>query len=109
MTVVLQHRHTEVTNNRQILRMGEHQMKLLRQRVILGGGLLLCGMPAYAYIDPGTGSALIQGVIAAIAAVGITLKLYWHRVTALIGRWRSQDSPPTAKPAAPPESKHTPT
>jgi len=34
---------------------------------------------AFAYIDPGTGSLLIQGLIAAIAAAGVTLRFYWHR------------------------------
>lgn len=41
---------------------------------------------AHAYIDPGTGSILVQGLIAAIAAIGVTLKLYWHKVTRLFGR-----------------------
>ena len=41
---------------------------------------------AFAYIDPGTGSILIQGLIAAIAAIGVTLKLYWHRFKALFRR-----------------------
>jgi len=41
---------------------------------------------AFAYIDPGTGSILIQGLIAAIAAVGVTLKLYWHRFVGLFRR-----------------------
>ncbi len=41
---------------------------------------------AYAYIDPGTGSILIQGMIAAIAAIGVTLKLYWHRFKAFFRR-----------------------
>jgi uncharacterized membrane protein len=41
---------------------------------------------AFAYIDPGTGSILIQGIIAAIAAIGVTLKLYWHRFVALFRR-----------------------
>ncbi len=46
--------------------------------------------PAHAYIDPGTGSILIQGLIAAIAAIGVTLKLYWHRFTGFFSR-RSDD------------------
>jgi len=33
-----------------------------------------------AYIDPGTGSLLIQGLIAGIAAGMYALKMYWHRV-----------------------------
>jgi len=42
--------------------------------------------PAHAYLDPGTGSALIQGLIAAVTALGITAKLYWHRVTKFFSR-----------------------
>ena len=45
----------------------------------------LSSAPAYAYIDPGTGSALIQGLIAAVAAIGITLKLYWYRIIRFLG------------------------
>lgn len=50
-------------------------------------GLIVIPTAAYAYIDPGTGSVLIQGIIAAIAAVGVTLKLYWHR---LVGLFRTR-------------------
>lgn len=44
--------------------------------------MILCSwtIPAYAYLDPGTGSMLIQGIIGAVAAIGVTLKLYWHKV-----------------------------
>tara|TARA_B100000029_G_scaffold57817_1_gene52202 strand:+ start:47 stop:250 length:204 start_codon:yes stop_codon:yes gene_type:complete len=34
---------------------------------------------AYAYLDPGTGSMIIQVVIAAFVAVGIYIKLFWHK------------------------------
>ena len=37
--------------------------------------------PAHAYLDPGTGSLLIQGLIATLAAAGVTMRLYWHRLT----------------------------
>jgi len=55
-------------------------------------GLAAAAWPAaaLAYIDPGTGSLLIQGVIAAIAAIGVTLKLYWHRLIALVRRKPAQ-------------------
>jgi hypothetical protein len=36
--------------------------------------------PAYAYIDPGSGSIILQGILAAIAAVAVTAKLWWHRL-----------------------------
>lgn len=49
---------------------------------------------ALAYIDPGTGSILIQGIIAAIAAIGVALKLYWHRFIAFFRRKSTQTAPP---------------
>jgi len=35
---------------------------------------------AYAYIDPGTGSLVIQIIIGALVGVGITLKIYWYKL-----------------------------
>ena len=49
-------------------------------------------LPASAYLDPGTGSALIQGIIAAIAAIGVTVKLYWHRIIDFFGMRGEKDS-----------------
>ena len=40
----------------------------------------LSASPASAYLDPGTGSLLLQGVIGAIAGLLVALKLYWTRV-----------------------------
>jgi Zn-dependent protease with chaperone function len=38
--------------------------------------------PAHAYLDPGTGSLVLQIVIGTLAAVGTTLSLYWQRLRA---------------------------
>jgi len=35
---------------------------------------------AHAYLDPGTGSFLLQAVIALVMGALLTLKLYWQRV-----------------------------
>ena len=35
---------------------------------------------ALAYLDPGTGSMILQVVIAAFVAVGIYIKLFWHKL-----------------------------
>lgn len=43
-------------------------------------GLLFYGQPAFAYLDPGTGSILLQGIIAGVAGVFVVLKLYWYRI-----------------------------
>ena len=42
--------------------------------------LLLPARDAYAYLDPGTGSFLLQAVIAVVMGALLTLKLYWHRL-----------------------------
>ena len=41
---------------------------------------------AAAYLDPGTGSMILQGIIAAIAVVGFTLKNYWYKIRGLFGK-----------------------
>jgi len=41
---------------------------------------------ASAYLDPGTGSMILQGIIAAIAVAGFTLKNYWYRILAFFGK-----------------------
>jgi len=46
---------------------------------------------AYAYLDPGTGSALIQGVLAALAAIVVTGKLYWYRLSRWLGIRKSKN------------------
>ena len=35
---------------------------------------------AMAYLDPGTGSILIQGAIAAIAVGAFTMRMYWYKL-----------------------------
>ena len=35
---------------------------------------------AYAYIDPGSGSLIIQMLIGTLVGLGITLKIYWHKI-----------------------------
>lgn len=37
------------------------------------------------YLDPGSGSLVVQAIIGAIAAVGVTLKLFWHRILRILG------------------------
>ena len=50
---------------------------------LAGLALTIYCRPAYAYIDPGSASLLIQGAIGAVAAGLVALKLYWQKVRAL--------------------------
>jgi len=34
----------------------------------------------YAYLDPGTGSFVVQLIIAAIVGVSFSVKIYWHKI-----------------------------
>ena len=47
--------------------------------------LVFLANPAYAYLDPGTGSMLLQVILGGIAAVGVALKLFWHKIRVAIG------------------------
>jgi len=48
--------------------------------------LLTTSINAYAYLDPGTGSMLLQVILGGIAALGVALKLFWHKIMVAIGR-----------------------
>ena len=49
-------------------------------------GLISYTSPAYAYLDPGTGSMLLQGLIAGLAAIISFLSIYWQKVKAFFGK-----------------------
>jgi hypothetical protein len=51
------------------------------------GGVVL------AYLDPGTGSMLVQLVVGGVAAVAVTAKFYWRRLLTLL-RIRKPDPEP---------------
>ena len=64
--------------------------------------LAVCMLPrtAWAYIDFASGSIILQGVLAAVFAALITLKLYWKRLKARFSRTgRTSGAPPGAPPA----------
>jgi hypothetical protein len=44
-----------------------------------GAGLTL------AYIDPGTGSFLVQALVAAVAGIAVTLRMYWSKIRSIFG------------------------
>ena len=40
---------------------------------------------AHAYLDPGTGSIIVQALLGLVAAIAVALRLYWHKFLKLIG------------------------
>ena len=42
--------------------------------------------PVEAYLDPGSGSMLLQILLGGVASIAVIGKLYWNRVTSLFNR-----------------------
>ena len=49
-------------------------------------GWLVLEVPVDAYLDPGSGSMLLQILLGGFAAFGVIAKLYWHRVASFFRR-----------------------
>jgi hypothetical protein len=64
--------------------------------------LLMTTRDAHAYLDPGTGSMLLQGLIAGIAAASVALGGYWGKVKGFFSS-TSKDRQAQGRPADPPE------
>jgi hypothetical protein len=45
-----------------------------------------------AYLDPASGSMIVQLVLGGLAAVAVTVKLWWHRLLRLL-RLRPREAP----------------
>jgi cation transporter-like permease len=44
-----------------------------------------------AYIDPGTGSIILQALVASALGAAIAVKLFWHRILKFLGIRKSID------------------
>jgi len=60
---------------------------------------------AHAYLDPGTGSILLQSLLAGVAGAVAVVSLYWQRVKRFFINFRKHphDAPPSATP---PDNEH---
>ncbi len=52
---------------------------------------LIAPSVAFAYLDPGSGSMLLQLVLGGLAGLAVIAKLYWHRLLALFGMSAQQE------------------
>ena len=55
-----------------------------------------------AYLDPGSGSVILQALLGGLAAVAVTFKLWWKRLTGIFRR-RDKESPASEATSAPKE------
>jgi hypothetical protein len=60
---------------------------------------LLASSPAYAYLDPGTGSVLVQALVAGLAVASAAVAAFWTRIRRLFaGRRKPSDPEPRDVP-----------
>jgi hypothetical protein len=48
-----------------------------------------------AYLDPGTGSLILQVIVGGVAGALVTVKLWWARVTSIFRRKPREETPET--------------
>jgi hypothetical protein len=67
------------------------RIKLILLGFVFGGFYM---KDAYGYIDPGSGSVVIQMIIGALVGIGITMKLYWYKFKEKIMRSNKKNEEP---------------
>ena len=45
--------------------------------------VLFMTKPTYAYLDPGTGSFVIQVLVGFVAGAGVLVKMYWNKIISI--------------------------
>lgn len=51
--------------------------------ILLLSAIVLYTKPSLAYIDPASGSLLLQFILGGLAALGVVVKLLWNKTTRL--------------------------
>lgn len=46
---------------------------------------------AYAYLDPASGSMILQAVIGGVAAAAVAFRVYWRRIATFFGLGRADE------------------
>lgn len=65
---------------------------MLKVSACVAAVLALWTIPAYAYLDPTTGSILLQGLLAGIAGVMVVGRLFWTRMKAFLRKLTGRHS-----------------
>lgn len=76
-----------------MVRIGAHSFTFGMAAVMVG----MLSSPAFAYLDPGTGSIILQVLLGGVAGVALAGKLYWHKLLSLIGIRKDQPAQTVAK------------
>jgi len=66
--------------------MKHSQCRPVSRRVLIAAALIIAmqAQPAWAYLDPGTGSMIISAIVGLFATVGLAVKTYWYKIKAFL-------------------------
>ena len=67
-----------------------HSGTALSTFIVAGLLVLISAQDAFAYVDPGTGSYVLQLIMAGLLAAAFALKSYWKNITAFLSRLLSK-------------------
>lgn len=72
----------------------------MKRRFVLLAGLCVPAS-AWAYLDPGAGSIMLQLILGGLAGVAVTARLYWHQLLAFFGLRRKRSATEADKTQSP--------
>ena len=52
---------------------------------VVSGLFLMFSNSAFAYLDPGTGSMILQIILGGLAGAAVAIRLYWYKILAMFG------------------------
>jgi len=53
--------------------------------------VLFATVPAYAYLDPGSGSMILQVLLGGVAAIGVAIKIFGRRILEFFSQFLIRD------------------
>lgn len=57
----------------------------MKGTLYLGLGIFFFSSPLYAYIDPGSGSAIMSAIVGFFVAIAMAVKTYWYKIKSFFG------------------------
>jgi multisubunit Na+/H+ antiporter MnhC subunit len=74
--------------------------------LVTAAGLVGFAPPAFAYLDPSTGSMILSAIVGLFATMALAVKTYWYKLKAFFRRDRA-DEPADKQDGAPAGSEPT--
>ncbi len=56
-----------------------------RPYLLIAAVLAAVALPAHAYLDPASGSMILQMIVGGIAGLALAVKLYWYKILGFFG------------------------